>query len=103
MPPPWKTVAAYGLLAATLLACLYLIGLAPLSLDWGRELLGAAIAIVTLAVGLRLAKRCGGVASPARDARDASSTQDVSGAAETSALSARERQILNLLADGLSK
>ena len=98
MPSSWKTIAAYGTLAAALLGCLYLISLAPLSLDWGRELLGAAIAIVALGVGLRLSQR-----------REAPVPQSVNdrhapeiAAVDAPPLSARERQILDLLADGRS-
>ena len=100
MPMPWKTIAAYGLLAAVLLGCLYLISLAPLSLDWGRELLGAAIAIVALAVGLRLSRRPETPASAATHA--VANTGTTTTLAETPMLSARERQILELLAQGLS-
>lgn len=100
MSLPWKTIAAYGLLAAVLLGCLYLISLAPLSLDWGRELLGAAIAIVALAVGLRLSR--GHEAAAPAATHEAAKTDTTTAVAETPMLSARERQILELLAEGLS-
>jgi ATP/maltotriose-dependent transcriptional regulator MalT len=100
MSLPWKTIVAYGLLAAVLLGCLYLVSLAPLSLDWGRELLGAAIAIVALAVGLRLS-RGRETAAPAAT-HEAANTDTTAAVAETPTLSARERQILELLAEGLS-
>lgn len=100
MSLPWKTIAAYGLLAAVLLGCLYLISLAPLSLDWGRELLGAAIAIVALAVGLRLS-RDPEAAAPAAT-HEAANTDTTTAAVDAPMLSARERQILELLAEGLS-
>ncbi len=110
---PWKTITAYGLLAGVLLGCLYLISLAPLSLDWGRELLGAAIAIVALAVGLRLSRdREAAAPAAAREATDTTITAadaldiDASGTnmpmIDAPLLSARERQILELLAEGLS-
>lgn len=113
MPPPWKTILAYGLLAAVLLGCLYLVSLAPLSLDWGRELLGAAIAIVALAVGLRLshdreaaAPAATREAADARiavtDALDIDASDAHTAATDAPMLSARERQILELLAEGLS-
>jgi LuxR family maltose regulon positive regulatory protein len=100
MSLPWKTIAAYGLLAAVLLGCLYLISLAPLSLDWGRELLGAAIAIVALAVGLRLSRDREALAPAA--AHEAANTDTTTAAVDAPMLSARERQILELLAEGLS-
>lgn len=103
MPLPWKTIAAYGLLAAVLLGCLYLVSLAPLSLDWGRELLGAAIAIVALAVGLRLSRgrEAAAPAAPAA-AHEAANTDTTTAVVDAPMLSARERQILELLAEGLS-
>lgn len=100
MSLPWKTIAAYGLLAAVLLGCLYLISLAPLSLDWGRELLGAAIAIVALAVGLRLSRERE-AATPA-PTHEVANTDTTTAAVDAPMLSARERQILELLAEGLS-
>ncbi len=113
MPLPWKTIAAYGVLAAVLLGCLYLISLAPLSLDWGRELLGAAIAIVALAVGLRLSRdreaatpaatrEATDTAIAANDARNIDASDTNMPMIDAPLLSARERQILELLAEGLS-
>jgi ATP/maltotriose-dependent transcriptional regulator MalT len=113
MSLPWKTIFAYGLLAAVLLGCLYLFSLAPLSLDWGRELLGAAIAIVALAVGLHLSRDHEATAPAATretadasiastDALDIDASDANMAATEAPTLSTRERQILELLAEGLS-
>jgi|CXWL01.1.fsa_nt_gi DNA-binding CsgD family transcriptional regulator len=55
----WKSlqpVLAYGLLAGAVLAGLWLVSLAPLVLGWGRELIAAAIAIVAMAIGVRIAQ-----------------------------------------------
>ena len=106
----WLPVLGYGALAAALLACLWLISLVPLRAQWGRELTGAAVAIVALVVGWRLAQRPEPAARPAA----APSVQEVAaadaGAAAVAAppadlaasLSMREREVLGLLADGLS-
>lgn len=114
----WLPVLGYGALAAVLLGCLWLISLAPLRTQWGRELTGAAVAIVAMAVGLRLAQRPRpGVPPPApAAAREEPTAAPVVGGAtartpageqastvpEAPVLSAREREVLRLLAQGLS-
>jgi DNA-binding CsgD family transcriptional regulator len=109
----WLPVLGYGALAATLLACLWLISLAPLRTQWGRELTGAAIAIVAMAVGLRLAQRPQRPAptSPARPPAGAPDGEVVDAPPPVAAdaarpdapsLSVREREVLRLLAQGLS-
>lgn len=61
---PLIVAAAYGSLAALVLACFWLITLVPLRLGWGRELIGAAIAVVAMSVGLQLARRRPSVLPP---------------------------------------
>ena len=97
--PRWPGIAAYGALAAVLLACLWLIQLAPLRLGWGRELLAAAIAIVAMSIGLALARRRPALPLPplAGEGRDGGTPPE-----PTIDLSPRERQVLALLARGLS-
>lgn len=88
----WLAVAGYGVLAAVLLACLWLLQWIPLRLGWGRELLAAAIAIVAMTIGIALASR----RSPSRSAPVSVPSAPVSD------LSVREREVLALLARGLS-
>ena len=83
----WRTVLGYGLLAAAVLGCLQLIRLAPPAWGWPRELVGAAIAIVALAVGLNLARR----PPPAPPAPSPAPPTD---------LSPRELEVLRLLCAG---
>ena len=90
----WLTVAGYGGLAAVLLFCLWLIQLMPIRLGWGRELLAASIAIVAMGIGVALATR-----------RDRTAPQTETAPAPAPAvtdLSVREREVLALLARGLS-
>lgn len=102
----WLSVLGYGALAAALLACLWLVSLAPLRFQWGRELTGAAVAIVAMVLGLRLARRPPSAqamtpapaASPPRAAAAPSDAIDP----DTPLLSVREREVLRLLAQGLS-
>jgi DNA-binding CsgD family transcriptional regulator len=108
------SMLGYGAVAAAALACLWLISLAPMRLNWGRELIGAAIAIVAMVVGVRLSQRRhpgAGMSPPAPHAPDRLAValqSDSPAAAEPTAappcpdLSARERQVLQLLARGLS-
>lgn len=119
----WLPVLGYGTLAAALLACLWLISLVPLRTQWGRELTGAAVAIVALVVGLRLAQRPPPMQGPAPEAgvvaatAAPSSPRDVptllsdptpgdaaagSTIPDDAGLSMREREVLRLLAEGLS-
>jgi ATP/maltotriose-dependent transcriptional regulator MalT len=104
---PWRLVLGYGALAAVVLACLHLISLAQLRLDWGRELLGAAIALVAVVVGLRLAQRT--APSTQREAASnepsATSSEPVATAPDVNQsvlLSARESEVLTLLCQGCS-
>ncbi len=118
----------YGGLAAAVMACLWLITLAPVRLGWGRELVGAAIAIVAMSVGLQLARRRQDTSKPAVALRDSPGSAEAFGSppAETPAtsppvaaaplpvphtgdgapsaaeLSLREREVLQHLAEGLS-
>ena len=110
--PTVLLLLAYGTLAAAVLACLWLIQLAPLRLGWGRELVGAAIAIVAIVVGVHLARQWR--ASPAATdpsvspavrtdpfQREPASTP-LPAAADMPELSQREREVLRHLAEGLS-
>jgi DNA-binding CsgD family transcriptional regulator len=56
MQVPWTRVLAWGVFAAVLLTSLELIRLAPLWLGLGRELVGAAVAILAVAVGVAIAR-----------------------------------------------
>jgi DNA-binding NarL/FixJ family response regulator len=89
----WLAVAGYGALAAVLLACLWLMQWIPMRLGWGRELLAAAIAIVAMTIGIALASR----RSPAPVA-----PLPAPPLPPVSDLSVREREVLALLARGLS-
>lgn len=103
-----KQVLGYGALAALLLVCLRLVSLAPLAMDWGRELVAAAIAVVALLIGLRFATRGERLRSdPARAAAEGTAPTarpDASTPAPPvdSPLSPREQHVLALLARGLS-
>jgi DNA-binding NarL/FixJ family response regulator len=91
----WLLMLAYGALAAALLVCLRLVAFAPVVLDWGRELVAAAIAIVAVCVGLHLAGR----RMPSAD-EPAGDDESEPAAGDGGPLSARQRQILALLAAG---
>ncbi|MCQ4166764.1 helix-turn-helix transcriptional regulator [Tahibacter harae] len=123
-----RLLLGYGGLAALVLACLWLVSLAPLRLGWGRELVGAAIATVALCVGLHLARKpqvpapaaqppvAISAAEPQDSAEpeavpvappDATGVPPLSGSAAGAAgtasqLSQREREVLHWLAQGLS-
>lgn len=99
----------YGALAAVLLACLYLISLAPLRLDWGRELVGGAIAVVAMLAGLSAARRWtstsgqGSGDMAGAPGEQSSSAAKVSAAdGEAAVLSQRESEVLQLLCSGQS-
>lgn len=118
-------ILGYGALAATVLACFWLVSLAPLRLGWGRELVGAVIAVVALVIGLRLARAPQQRADPAGGRPDASAAlagetawtsagdgaggsdgtnaaQPVAPAGALPELSQREHEVLRQLAEGLS-
>jgi DNA-binding CsgD family transcriptional regulator len=104
--PPLRAILLWGAIAAVLLACLWLVAWAPLLIDRGRELWGAVIALVAVGVGLKLAERTRG-ARPGADAPPSAEALSPPAAAPSSApaiesLSPREREILGLLAQGLS-
>ncbi len=103
------TTVGYGILAAALLACLYLISLAPLRLDWGRELVGGTIAVVAMLAGLSAARRW--TSASGRDSGDkAAEPGEPPGSApvvptadsEVATLSTRESEVLQLLCSGQS-
>lgn len=104
---PWRLVLGYGALAAVVLACLHLISLAQLRLDWGRELLGAAIALVAVVVGLRLAQRSTARTPPeavpgTEPLADTVPAVAVPETSESVLLSVRESEVLALLCQGCS-
>ena len=115
-PRDWLPLLGYGALAATLLACLWLISLAPMRSQWGRELMGAAVAIIAMAVGVGLARRPSArtpsepvapvqTPSSAREpdlARSESATGTTQPSAAAGTLSVREQEVLRLLSRGLS-
>jgi DNA-binding CsgD family transcriptional regulator len=99
--PSLRSILLYGALAAAVLVCLRLISLAPLQLDWGRELVGAAIALVALVIGARLRERHSSPSeSPTAGAEAPPDTATTNTAAPD--LSPREREVLALLAEGMS-
>ncbi|MBL8298705.1 MAG: response regulator transcription factor [Rhodanobacteraceae bacterium] len=77
------TALAYGALAAALLCCLWIIQLAPIHLGWGRELVGAAIAIVAMTAGLQLARYRREASSAESRRKDDATTAPPPRAAET--------------------
>lgn len=83
--PAWL---GYGLLALAVLACIQLLRLAPPLWGWARELVGAAIALVAVGVGLKLAQR-----PPAAEPHLTVQAPD---------LTPRERDVLQLLCEGAS-
>lgn len=99
----WLSILGYGALAAALLACLWLISLAPVRLGWGRELVGAAIAILAMGLGLKLA-RGPRESAPPRPTRIPTDSSIPASAPDPAApeLSPREQTVLRLLAQGLS-
>lgn len=104
---PWVAILSYGLLAAAVLACLWLIGFASLQFFWGRELAGAVIAIVAIVVGLQLAEQRSRNAASSPVEPTESSSKDTPPPMQESAepdplLSMREQQVLVLLAQGQS-
>ena len=100
-----KRMLGYGLLAGALLVCLKLVSLAPLTMDWGRELIGAVIALGALLVGVAISR--GGLlrerpASSADRPRHPLPADPGPAAEATPALSGREREVLGQLCAGLS-
>jgi DNA-binding CsgD family transcriptional regulator len=98
-----KQMLGYGALAALLLVCLRLVSLAPLAIDWGRELVAAAIAVVALLIGLRFATRGERPRTePVRTTTDEGAEARPAASPVDSPLSPREQHVLALLARGLS-
>jgi len=109
-------ILGYGLLAGLLLASLWLISFASIRLPWGRELAGGVIAVLAMAVGMRLTARMPQQlpAPPERQAQSATAALAADGGETVRAppavadvgldpgLSPRERQVLSLLAEGQS-
>jgi DNA-binding CsgD family transcriptional regulator len=125
--PRLPALLGYGALAGVLLLCLKLISLAPLAVDWGRELAGATLALLAVAVGWRLAHRQTpqdaprtvttstpsataseslphppATASPDATTADASPAASEPAAASREPLSPREHAVLRLLGEGRS-
>lgn len=97
-----RNVLIYGAVAALALSCLKLLAISPLFVDWGRELAAAVIALVGVVVGMILRER--GESRRQSGTLASHNARDVSPAGETTAalLSPREREVLRLLAEGLS-
>ena len=92
--PSLRTVLGYGAVAGIVAFCLKLISLSPIALDWGRELMAAAVALLGVAVGVWLFRR--------RPAPGTAAAAEAAPAAEAASLSMREREVLRLLVEGLS-
>ena len=108
-------ILAYGLLAAALLICLFLISLAPLRLEWGRELVGGAIAVIAMVAALGVAGwwQRGRPSDPRPNLApqpidgphptfDDSTITMVTAPDPWQDLSVREREVLRLLCEGQS-
>lgn len=101
----WGTVRAvlvWGGVATLLLACLWLVAWAPLVLDRGRELWGAVIALLAVGIGLRLAERRRPPPTQLAPAVAEPTSAASAPAPVLASLSPREREVLDLLARGLS-
>jgi DNA-binding CsgD family transcriptional regulator len=106
-----RSILLWGALAAVGLGCLWVVSLVPLWFDYGRELWGAAIALLAVSIGMRLADRrrilplagprdvAASASTPADRGDDPAPPRPVDAGAD---LSPREREILDLLAQGLS-
>lgn len=90
----WRIALGYGLLVVAVLGCLQLLRLGPPLWGWARELVGAGIALVAVAVGLKLARR-----SAPPGASEASAAPS---GVEAPSLTPREREVLRLLCAGAS-
>jgi DNA-binding CsgD family transcriptional regulator len=97
-----RAVGVWGGVATLLLACLWLVAWAPLVLDHGRELWGAVIALLAVGIGLRLADRRRPPPTPLPPAAAEPPFPAPESAPALASLSPREREILGLLARGLS-
>lgn len=100
-----RSIVLWGTLATVGLACLWVVSLVPLWFDYGRELWGAAIALLAVSIGMRLADGRRGRPLPDPEHAAPSPPPEAPGAPAGDAgadLSPREREILDLLAQGLS-
>lgn len=97
-----RNVLIYGAVAALALSSLKLLSIFPLFVDWGRELAAAVVALVGVVVGIILRER--GESQRRGDALSQPESRDIAPTSETVAasLSPREREVLLLLAEGLS-
>lgn len=107
---PWNLVLGYGLLAAALLSCAALLRYGLFRADWQLEAYGALLAAAGLALGWRLAARRErrrapvqvAAGAPVGDAAPAAGLAGDSAGGDLPPLSPREREVLGLLANGLS-
>jgi DNA-binding CsgD family transcriptional regulator len=100
----WRSVLGWGALTAAVLSCLYIVSLAPPMWGWPRELVGGAIAIVAIAVGVRLAtgrnEEPVSMPGPAPAADVPAAPSAVPAAPLADPLTARELEVLRLLCRG---
>lgn len=95
-----RSALFYGGVAALGLSCLALIGFSPILFDWGRELVAAVVALAGVVVGM-LVRECIRTSNRNEDTAKAV-VGPPAGAAAAVPLSPREREVVRLLAEGLS-
>jgi DNA-binding CsgD family transcriptional regulator len=100
----WRLILGWGGLTAAVLGCLYVVSLAPPLWGWARELVGAAIAIVAIAVGAKLgAERRSGAPpgmGPAQGPAPLPAATPSAPQAPPEPLTTRELEVLRLLCRG---